>query len=284
MVALCLLCVATPAAAQEPAPVVGRNGERVTRLAVAELGAGQLIAGARLWESSEFLWRYERSAWPELLTVGVPTATLVTVALSSPDGITSALAQSINFGVLWFPVYAESAQALSDWDVPFDRARRRGRLWGVPLGIALGGLYYWAYEPTSGQVSAMHSVALLTTAWSVAYDDLALLPMAAPLVGALIGRAKPLSRRDVWIADGAALASGALWYLAAPASDDLRDQVTPLIATLAFTAAYILLPPHQPNADDPGTGFALSIVPGDAIAPVAGEQQGGFGLSASWAW
>ena len=28
----------------------------------------------------------------------------------------------------------------------------------------------------------------------------------------------------------------------------------------------------------------ISLVPGDAIAPIAGERQGGLGVSASWAW
>lgn len=218
---LSLLLIA-PVAAQEPAPVVGLNGERATRWAFVELGAGQVVAGARLWDSASFVWGETHGVWPEVWSVGVPSVALATVVLSSPDGITFALAQSINFGVVWFPIYAEWAQALSDFDVTFGYAQRRGRLWGVPLGMALGGLYYWAYAPTSGQISTMSSVAMLMTAWSVYYDDLAALPMAAPLVGGLVAHLKPLSRSDVLIADGAALVSGLLWSLA-PVSGERRD-------------------------------------------------------------
>jgi hypothetical protein len=287
MVALCLLCVATPASAQ--AERVGLNGEEVTDWAYLDLAAGQLMAGFALYVGEQN--KPYPGTWPAVLSAGLTLSAAGTVAYVFSDDLTFGLAQSLNSGMLWTFYYALGVDAMIRPDDGGEEASYlslRSLVWSLPLGMALGGLYYWGYEPASGQVSALNSVGFLSVwiAGATAGDApwlSAPLVVGAPFIGALVAHLKPLSRRDVWIADGVAVTSALLWSLA-PISNGRRAELTPLIAAAAFTTAYLLLPTYQLNAEDPGTGFALSIVPGDAIAPVAGEQQGGLGLSASWAW
>lgn len=229
--------------------------------------------------------------------------------LLTMDGITLAHTRSINWGMFWTAVNVEWTLARQRDEQLITLRDERGlsqstQLWmmaGQFVGMGLGHLYYTLLEPSAGQVSLISSGGLWFTVGSVlisgedgdAFDLVApQIAMNAGLVlGGVLAHSYPMSYSRVLLLDLAGiggLLGGYGFYTLA--NDQDRGGLGPMMAVGAALgiglSAYLTRDWDDDDEDVQRRRNLpnISLVPGDAIAPVAGEHQGGFGVSASWAW
>ncbi len=282
----------------------GSNGEQYSSLARAELIAAQTIHGAVLGlEVCAALECNDERAVVGLIMLGALGGLGITWGLSD-GGVTPGHSVAINSGTVWGGVNANILLSLSDSFDPNTAAL--GLMGGQLLGLGLGHLYYKGASPSAGQVSLANTGGI----WSLVGFNLlngaldlqldsdqhsigSLIAMNGGLIaGGVLAHHFPMSRGRALLLDTGGLAGlltgMGLYVLVTNDGGEQGFYTSALLGTALGigTSAYLT---RGWDADDEDVqrrrGLqGISLVPGDAIAPIAGERQGGFGVSTSWTW
>jgi hypothetical protein len=231
--------------------------------------------------------------------------------LATMDGIKPAHTLSLNSGLLWTSVNVEWALARSRDERLFDLRDEGGLskntvLWvmgGQVAGLGLGQLFYVLADPLPGQVSLINSGGLWATVGAKLGQEVAgdgsgwdsVAPQIAMNIGLLAGGALahrfPMSRSRVFLLDLGGLVGMASAMGFHVLTSITEDQPSVALAALIGAplgiggAAYLT---RGWDDEDPDIQRRLlptvSLVPGDSLYTARGERQGGWGVSASWAW
>jgi hypothetical protein len=284
----------------------GSNGERYTLLAHAELMAVQTLNGALLGAELCALAGCDDARVEIGVSMAGALGALGITAWLSDGGVTPGHAVAINSGTYWGAVIA-SLFSFSDMDTPSGTSDAAlVAISGRFIGLGLGHLYYKGVAPSAGQVGFTNTVGLWSfVGYGLLHDALdlgldsgqlsfgGLVALNGGLIaGHVLAQGSPMSRGRALLLDAGGLAGlltgMGLYFLATDESSGQGFYTSALLGTgLGLgTSAYLT---RDWDADDEDVQRrrnlpSVSLVPGDAIAPVAGERQGGFGVSASWAW
>jgi hypothetical protein len=307
---LCMMsvCVSLEAGAQEVAPAPMSVEETAALVARMELVMGQAFHGAILGLETCVVFDVGDCRVAPLAGLGLGVGVSL---LATTDGIKPAHAQSLNAGLLWTAVNTEWTLARSrDEDLITlglgDGLSKNTVLWvmvGQLAGLGVGQLFYVLVDPLPGQVSLINSGGV----WGVvgvklgqgaagsdrSWDDVA--PQLAMNIGLLAGGALahlyPMSRGRVFLMDLGGLVGMVSAVGFHMATSIVEDQQSIALAALVGiplgigTVAYLTrdLDDNDPDIQRRLTP-TISLVPGDSLYTARGERQGGWGLSASWAW
>jgi hypothetical protein len=282
----------------------GASGERYTSLARAELISAQTVHGIVLGVELCVVAECDDARLSVATAMAMGGVGLGTSWYLTRGGVTPGHSVALNSGTVWGAVNAGLLASMFDGgsDTQFTLSMMAGQL----AGLGLGQVYYMAAKPMAGQVSLTNSggiwslvgFALLDGALDLnldgdQYTAGMLVAINGGLVaGGLIAHNVPMSRGRALLLDTGGLAGlltgMGVYVLITNDSGDQGFFTSALLGTglgLA-TAAYLT---RGWDADDEDVArkrglTSISLVPGDAIAHVAGQRQGGWGLSASWSW
>jgi hypothetical protein len=244
---------------------------------------------------------------PTLFAGGVIGATI-----AGEDGITRANAQALNAGLIWTAVNVEWTLARARDESLFggfadeDPLSKNTLLWvmlGQTAGVGVGELYYRLLDPTPGQVALSNSGGIWFTVGTFflqravprqdeLFDSVTLqLAMNAGLVtGTLVANYFPMSRFRALVLDGGAVLGLFSGFMVTGMSGvDIFGSSSALyhlggLSLGIATAAYLTRDWDDDRDAQNQLAPTVSLVPGDSLYTARGERQGGWGLSASWAW
>jgi hypothetical protein len=298
--------LAPPVSEQEgPRPTKelrGLNGERLDFAHTAEL-AGWL-GFMTMMTSAPIMFRLVPEGEPigalegAVVLFGVPALVAGSTLLIFDEGITSGAAQAVNSVSIWATVnllaFEELLLGERDTVSSFGAVALVG--WA---GVGVGALAYHLLEPSGGRIAAINSGGLLSlgvhTALSLGFDgqlygDAAgmVLMNSGLVAGLLLHSLRPLSREEMFLADGVGLLSGLLGvFIGARASGEAPGGMAigwSIASVAGFTTAYLLLSAPDEASPEPAAGVGVSLVAGDALYHEPGRPQGGAGLMLNLAW
>jgi hypothetical protein len=280
----------------------GRNGERFTALAKAEIISGQTLHGVVIGGELCLATDCGEKALVTSLMLGGGAGLGLSWYLTR-DGITPGLALSLDSGAIWGGVQAGLWNAAGDTE---DETLGLTLILGQAVGMGLGGAYYYALEPTAGQVSLTNSGGM----WSLAsffllqgivdedvsdgalFGGAALSSLGGLAVGGALGRYVPMSRSRVALIDTGGLVGGLAGGGIAVLSgvDDQRPAFALVqLGVLSGLGLSAWLTEGWDEGDEDvrrkkeALGAKLSLVPAAALDP-SDPRRPGWGLQLSGGW